>query len=220
MKLLIVLFALVGTGFARPGYDGGLNNIESRFGGSVPQSGQGGYGSGQGGYAPSRQGEQIGYSGGPSFQNNIREFGESVPKNGQGVYGGGLSLQGGLGGYGGSVTQSVQRGYGEIGYGGSVPQNGHRGYGGSVPQSGHKGYGQSGQGGYGSGQGGYGRSLPQSGQRGYSGGPSRQVSLGGYDEPVPQSGQEGYGAEFGQAKHDFYHHVHDKHCDHHNHGHY
>jgi len=129
----------VGTGFARPGYDGGLNNIESRFGGSVPQSGQGGYGSGQGGYAPSLQGEQIGYSGGPRFQSGIREFGESVPKNGQGGYGGGLSLKGGLGGYGGSVPQSVQR---------------------------------------------------------------------------------GYGGEFGQAKHDLYHHVHDKHCDHHNHGHY
>jgi len=95
-SLKIVLFALVGTGFARPGYDGGLNNIESRFGGSVPQSGQ----------------------------------------------------------------------------------------------------------------------------RGYGGGPSRQVSLVGYDGPVPQSGQEGYGGEFGLAKHDFYHHVHDKHCDHHNHGHY
>ncbi|EDW47977.1 GM20142 [Drosophila sechellia] len=95
----VVLFALMGISLARPGYDGAAT---AQWGsGSVPQSGQGGYGSSPSGYgglaSPSGKG---GYGGG------------------QGGYGGGQ------GGYGGVLRRSAPQ-YAAFEHGGFFGRIGH-----------------------------------------------------------------------------------------------
>ncbi|EDW91138.1 protein spalt-accessory [Drosophila yakuba] len=113
MKLMVVLFALMGMALARPGYDGAATKQWGS--GSVPLSSQSGYGAQstgfvgrQGGYGqPAPLGELGAYGGGQgAYGSTQRGYGASVPQN---EYAGGFADQGRLRGYGDAAPQS---GYG------------------------------------------------------------------------------------------------------------